>query len=76
MNTCSFTDFMETRKPWLTSDFIRKAYLDDNGNFRLLYADGGGKVYRIDDCTRAQLKDVVLLLQKNGISVEKLEKVE
>ena len=73
METCSFTDFMETLKPWLNSDFIRKAYLDGERNFRLLYADGGGKVYRIDDCTKAQVKDVIALLQKNGISVEKLE---
>jgi len=72
MESCNFIDFMNVFKPWLNADYIRKAGMDDNGNFRLQLVDGGIKNYRIDNCTQAQLKDVVAMLQSNGIPVEKL----
>jgi hypothetical protein len=71
MQTCSFPDFINVLRPWLNRDYIRKAYLDAAGNFRLMFADGGETVYRIDDCTSDQLKDVVQLLRESDIPVEK-----
>ena len=35
------------------------------------YLDGGKKVYHVDDCTAAQLEDVVELMKKNGVPVLK-----
>ncbi|MBW2428276.1 MAG: hypothetical protein JRF56_04905 [Deltaproteobacteria bacterium] len=71
MNTCTFIDFMQALKPWLNDDYIRQARFDDKGNFTLMLVDGGQKVYHVDDCTAAQLKDVVALMKKNGVPVLK-----
>lgn len=71
MNTCTFIDFMQALKPWLNDDFIRQARFDDKGNFTLMFVDGGQKVYHVDDCTAAQLKDAVALMKKNGVVVLK-----
>lgn len=73
MQTCSFVDFIQVLKPWLDGDYIRKGYLDENGNFRLFFADGGEKVYRIDDCSESRLKEVFEMMIQKGIAVEKKE---
>jgi hypothetical protein len=62
---------MQALKPWLNDDYIRQARFDDKGNFTLMLVDGGQKVYHVDDCTAAQLKDVVALMKKNGVPVLK-----
>ena len=69
MNKCTFIDFMQALKPWLNDDYIRKARFDDKGNFILMFVDGGQKVYQVDDCTAAQLRDAVELMKKNGVPV-------
>ena len=71
MQTCSFIDFMQVLKPWLDNDYIRKGYLDDKGNFRLFFTDGGEKTYRIDDCSEDRLKEVFEMMLEKGIPVEK-----
>ena len=73
MQTCSFSDFIQVIKPWLDSDYIRKGYLDNRGNFRLFLADGGEKAYRIDDCSENQLREVFEMMIQKGIPVEKGE---
>jgi len=45
--------------------------IDDKGNFTLLMVDGGQKVYRLDDCTTAQIKEAVELMKNNGVPVVK-----
>ena len=72
MEACKFIDFMKILEPWLNDDYIRKAGLDDTGNFRLQLVDGGTKNYRVDDCSEAQIKNVIEMLQKRGVPVEKL----
>jgi hypothetical protein len=62
---------MQTLKPWLNGDYIQQVRFDDKGNFTLTFVDGGQKVYQIDDCTAAQLKDAVELMKKNGVPVLK-----
>jgi hypothetical protein len=62
---------MQTLRPWLNDDYIHTARFDDKGNFTLMFVDGGQKVYQVDDCTEAQIKDAVELLKKNGVSVLK-----
>ena len=69
MKTCTFIDFMQALKPWLNDDYIKQARFDDNGNFILTFVDGGQKVYQVDDCTAAQVKDAVELMKKNGVPV-------
>ena len=69
MSTCTFIDFMQALKPWLNGEYLQQARFDDEGNFTLLFVDGGKKVYQVDDCTAAQLKEVVELMKKNGVSV-------
>ena len=71
MKTCTFIDFMQALKPWLNDDYIQQARFDDKGNFTLMFVDGGQKVYHVDDCTAAQLKDAVELMKKNGVPVLK-----
>jgi hypothetical protein len=73
MEACSFIDFIKILTPWLDSDYIRKGYLDQKGNFKLFFADGGEKVYRIDDCTEDRLKEVLETIHKKGIPIEKGE---
>ena len=58
MQSCSFMDFVQILKPWLDRQYIRKGYLDDNGNFRLFFSDGGEKAYRIDDCSESRIKEI------------------
>ena len=62
---------MQTLTPWLNDDYIHTARFDDTGNFTLMFVDGGQKVYQVDDCTAAQLKEAAELLKKNGVSVLK-----
>jgi hypothetical protein len=62
---------MQTLKPWLNDDYIHAARFDDKGNFTLMFVDGGQKVYQVDDCTAAQLKEAAELLKKKGVSVLK-----
>ena len=71
MHTCTFIDFMQALEPWLNDDYVRQAGFDDKGNFTLMFVDGGQKVYHVDDCTAAQLKDAVELMKKNGVPVLK-----
>jgi len=70
VKTCSLSDFMQTLTPWLSTDYVRKVYLDDKGHLMLLFTDGVKDVYHIDDCTEAQLRVVLDDLKKKGISVE------
>jgi len=70
MKTCNLSDFMNALTPWLDDDYIRKAYLDDNGYFVLLFADGVKNVYHITDCEKSQLNDILEDLKKKGIPVE------
>jgi hypothetical protein len=72
METCSFTDFMKVLEPWLNRDFVRKAFLDAGGYFRLAFVDGGERLYRLDGCTEGQLKDVLRRLAEKGVPVEKV----
>jgi hypothetical protein len=62
---------MQALKPWLNDHYIRQARFDDKGNFTLMFVDGGQKIYQVDDCTAAQLKDAVALMKKNGVVVYK-----
>jgi hypothetical protein len=73
METCNFTHFMQVLKPWLNSDYIRKAYVDAKGDLRLMFVDGGEKMFRIDDCSQSQLKDILQDLNKSGVPVEKYD---
>ena len=61
---------MKTLTPWLSKDYIRKVYLDDNGDVVLLFTDGVRNKYRIDDCNAAQIKTVLEDLKKQGVRVE------
>ena len=71
MNTCTFIDFMQALKPWLNDDYIRKARFDENGNFTIVFVDGGQKVFQVDDCTAAQIEAAVELMKNNGVPVLK-----
>lgn len=55
MKTCSLSDFMKALTPWLDDDYIRKAYVDDNGHFVLLFTDGVKNVFHIENCDNSRL---------------------
>jgi hypothetical protein len=61
---------MKALTPWLSSDYLRKAWLDDKGQVILLFTDGVKNVYRIDDCNEAQIQAVLKDLKKRGVTVE------
>jgi hypothetical protein len=69
MKSCHFSNFIQTLKPWLNDDYIKSAFWDTQGNFRLQYVDGGEKVYRINDCSQAQLDDVLQMLKSGGVNL-------
>ena len=70
MESCQINDFLKVLEPWLDRDYIRKVYLTDQEHIVLYFTDGGQKAYRIDDCTKAQLKEILDNIQKRGIDVE------
>jgi hypothetical protein len=70
METCNLSDFMKAIEPWLSSDYLHKAYKDEKGQVILLFKDGVRNVYRIDDCNAAQLDAVFQDLKKKGITIE------
>jgi hypothetical protein len=61
---------MEEIKPWLDTDHIRSAHLDDKGHFVLHFLDGMKNVYYIDDCNEAQVKAILKDLKSKGIPVK------
>ena len=69
MKTCSLNDFMKEIGPWLDTDHIREAHLDDKGHFVLKFVDGMKNVYYIDDCNKAQIQQVLNDLKSKGIAV-------
>ena len=73
MKTCKLSDFMSSLTPWLNDDYIRKAYLDDNGHFVLLFTDGIKNVYRIEDCSSSQLEAIIENLRNKGVFVASTE---
>lgn len=70
MNTCSLTQFLESLEPWLSSDYIRKGRLDENGDVVLMFNDGVRNVYRITDCDQAQLDNIIEKIRNKGIAFE------
>ena len=70
METCTFSQIMDTLTPWLDRDYIRKVYLDSNHNIRLCFTDGGERVFRVDDCSGNQMGDIVERLKAKNIPVE------
>jgi hypothetical protein len=73
--TCTLNEFMRAVKPWISEEYIRKAYLDDNGNLVLDFRDGVKNVYQIDDCGAGQIKNILLDFKKAGIEVIDSERV-
>ena len=73
MEACKINDFLKVLEPWLDRDYIRKVYLTAQDHLVFFFTDGGQKAYHIDDCTKAQLKNILVDIQKRGIAVEKAE---
>ena len=76
METCELNDFFKVFEPWLDRDYIRKVFLTEQGHLVFFFSDGGQKDYRIDDCSKAQLMDLLNDIQKKGIVVEKAQSQE
>ena len=70
MDACSFSEFMETLKPWLHKDYIHRATWDQNGRCVLFFSDGGYRTFQIDGCTPSQTERTLALMRKNGIRVD------
>jgi len=71
MKSCSLDEFIQELTPWLSGDYIRKAYLDDKGHFVLLFMDGVRNAYHIHDCNEAQIKEVLENLKQKGIPIDR-----
>ncbi len=72
MKTCALNEFMAEMKPWLDKEYIRNAYIDAKGNFVLQFLDGTRNVYAINDCSRQQIKKILLDLRQYGINTIEL----
>ena len=70
MKTCNLSGFMQSLEPWLSDDYIRKGYVDDNGDVVLRFTDGVKNVYRIEDCDASQLAAIVEKIRNKGIPFE------
>ncbi|MBS3755485.1 MAG: hypothetical protein KGY56_07280 [Desulfobacterales bacterium] len=70
MKTCSMTQFLEAVEPWLSAEYIRKGYVNENGDLVLMFNDGVNNVYRITDCTRDQLNSVIEKIRNYGIAFD------
>jgi hypothetical protein len=68
METCSLNEFMKSLKPWLTENYIRKAHINDDGNFVIDFTDGVRNTYQIQDCTREQMMSVLMDLKAKGLA--------
>ena len=69
MKTCNLPEFIKAIDPWLHDDYIRRAYVDENDHFVLLFTDGVKNVYHIEDCERSRLNEILEDLKKKGVSV-------
>ena len=69
MKSCSMNDFMQELAPWLDTDYIREAHLDEDGNVVLRFQDGVRDVFQIDDCTKEQIDEIFKDLKDKGITV-------
>ena len=70
MKTCTLDDFMQGIRPWISSEYIREAYIDEKENFVVRFLDGVKNVYRITDCNRSQLDSIIEKIRSNGIAFE------
>jgi hypothetical protein len=61
---------MQEITPWLSTEYIRIAFLDEKGNFVLQFLDGVQNVYQIEDCNEPQVKEILADLKKKGIPVK------
>ncbi len=68
MKTCNLDDFLTELQPWLDNNHIRKAHVDEQGHFVLLFRDGMKNVYNIDDCNRSHIDKILKDLASRGIS--------
>lgn len=73
MQTCRLDGFLKVLGPWLDRDYIRKVYLTDQDHLVFFFTDGGQKAYHIDDCTKAQLKNILADIREKGILIEKAQ---
>lgn len=70
MKTCMLTDFLESMKPWLSKEYIQMAYLNEKDHLVLLFKDNVQNVYNINDCSKKQLKNILVDLKSKGIVVQ------
>lgn len=71
MKSCSLPEFIKTMEPWLSDDYIRRVYVDGNGDLELFFVDGVSNRYRIDECSRSQLEGILSDLEKKGIQIDR-----
>jgi len=70
METCRLSEFLTVLEPWMDTDYIRKVFLDSQGRLVIFFADGGEKVYKLEDCAKAQLEDILKDIGNRGIPIE------
>lgn len=70
MKSCSIHDFLEEINPWLNNRYIRKSLTDGKGNFIIYFLDGTKNTYRVDDCNKKQVVNVLRDLKIKGVSTE------
>ncbi|MCF8068071.1 MAG: hypothetical protein K9L30_05755 [Desulfobacterales bacterium] len=67
--TCKLSDFMKSVDPWLSENYIRRAYINDQGHFVLMFKDNIQNTYEIDDCNESQIKKVLMDLKEKGVPI-------
>lgn len=69
MKTCRLDEFIQELTPWLSRDYIRKAYLTKKGDLVLEFLDGVKNGYHIEGCTEAHVQKILKDLKKKGVDV-------
>lgn len=64
---------MKVLEPWLDSDYIRKIFVAKQDHLVLFFSDGGQRDYVLDDCSKAQLKEILNDMIERGITVERAQ---
>jgi hypothetical protein len=69
METCTLGSFIQELTPWLSGDYIREVYLNQDGNVVVEFLDGVRNGYHIDDCTQGEVKAALKDLAEKGLNV-------
>lgn len=71
MKSRGVNEILKVLEPWLSTDYVEEACLDEKGWLVLQFTDGIKYIYRLDGYTKANAKELLANLRKKGIRIRK-----